>query len=372
MEYQATALGKEFENNRKAGRLIVSAYSVQFVYEGGKISWNTHDCTFSVGGVGNKFVFINNKSKPEVTLYTADKKILKDPDLRSSVAFDADSLKTLQRKHITQYVVIALLTLLVILPIFLFFSFRTQIVKNLANQIPPSVEQKVGEQLYSAMTVGKEMLNDSVLNAQLMQVLQPLVQVTQNDGFVFKFAIINDTTVNAFALPGGHVVIHSGLITKADNWSEVQAVLAHEIAHVRLRHHLRGIISNYGVSFLASALLGDLSTLMNVATTIGGNLESLMYSRKFEFEADNNGWMYLEQARIDPQGMVTFFEKLQAISGNEKIEKSMSILSTHPATTDRISNLKKKEKASQPNGYVQPSVDIIAFKEKMNQIFKNK
>jgi len=353
-------------------KLIVSAYTIHFEYDGGKISWNTSDVSFSVGGVGNKFVFLNNASKPAVTLYTADKKILKDFDLRSSVMGDTANLQSLQRKHILKYALMVVAILVVLSPIALFFGFRTQLVKKIANQVSPSVEQKIGDQLFSAMTLGKEIAKDSMLNAQLIQVLQPLITTTQTEGFAFKFSIINDTTVNAFALPGGNVVIHSGLIDKADNWNEVQAVLAHEIAHVRMRHHLRGIINGYGISFLASALLGDLSTLLNVATTIGGNLESLMYSRKFEFEADNNGWNYLEKSQIDPHGMITFFEKLQAISGHEKIEKTMSILSTHPATADRISNLKKKNIVEPAHGYILSSVDLATFKLNMNQIFKKK
>lgn len=372
MEYQATALGKEFENNRKAGKLIVSSFTIQFEYEGGKISWNTGDVKFSIGGVGNKFVFLNNASKPNITLYTPDKKILKDPELRNSVMADSASLQSLNRKHNWRYVVLAIAILLVLSPIALFFGYRSAIVKKVADQVSPSVERKIGEQLFSTMVLGKDILKDSTLNAQLLQVLQPLINTTQTDGFTFNFYIINDTTVNAFALPGGNVVIHSGLIDKADNWSEVQAVLAHEIAHVRQRHHLRGIINNYGVSFLASALLGDMSTLLNVATTIGGNLESLMYSRKFEFEADNNGWNYLVQSHINPQGMISFFDKLQALSGQAKLEKTMSILSTHPATADRITNLKKKTIETPAAGFIQPSVDIAAFKINMNQIFKNK
>ena len=370
MEYQATALSDQFQNNRKSGRLIVSNYDIHFDYDGGRISWSTNDVKFSMGGTANSFVFLKNHKYPELTIYTSDKKILKDPELQRSLMVDSTHLNSLRQTRFLQNAVIVFLVLLVIAPIAYFFAFRSKIVKSIADKIPPQIEQKIGSQLHSAMVLGKDIVTDSTINAQLEQVVEPLLSTTQTDGFTFNFQIVDDTTVNAFAMPGGYVVINSGLINKADQWNEVLAVLAHEIAHVRQRHHLRGIINNYGVSFLASALFGDMSTLLNVATTVGGNLESLMYSRKFEFEADNTGWDYLQKSDIDPRGMIAFFEKLQAMSKYETIENSLSILSTHPATADRIANLKKREAKSVNGNYIQTAVDLDQFKKQMNKAVK--
>ena len=77
MEYQATALSSEFQNNRKSGRLIVSNNDIRFEYDEGRITWPTNDVDFSIGGTGNSFVFIKNQKHPELTFYTSDKKILK-------------------------------------------------------------------------------------------------------------------------------------------------------------------------------------------------------------------------------------------------------------------------------------------------------
>jgi len=371
MEYQATALSSEFQNNRKSGRLIVSNNDIRFEYDDGRITWPTNDVEFSIGGTGNSFVFIKNQKHPELTFYTSDKKILKDPELHRSLLVNTTQLNSLNRSHLMRNAVLAFAFLLILSPIIGFFAFRSGIVRTIANKVPPQFEQKIGAQLHSALILGKKMVTDSTLNAQLQQVVEPLLAITQTDGFTFNFQIVEDTTVNAFALPGGFVVVNSGLIQKADQWNEVLAVLAHEIAHVRQRHHLRGVINSYGVSFMVSALFGDMSTLINVASAVGSNLESLMYSRKFEFEADNTGWDYLKESNIDPKGMIVFFEKLQAMSKYETIENSLSILSTHPATADRIANLKKREAKLVNGNYIQPAVDLEKFKKQMNEAVKS-
>ena len=124
-----------------------------------------------------------------------------------------------------------------------------------------------------------------------------------------EFFIIEADEVNAFALPGGKIVIHSGLLTRAESWEEVAGVLSHEIAHVTQRHHIRGVISKLGVFTIVSFLIGDGTAVAATISEMGGQLESLAYSRSFEKEADNKGWDFLEQANINPEGMIVFFQK---------------------------------------------------------------
>ena len=202
---------------------------------------------------------------------------------------------------------------------------------------------------------------------RLDSITRPLVQSVENKAFKFSFTIVEDGTMNAFALPGGAVVIHTELLEAADNAEEVAGVLAHEISHVTRRHHIRGIIGNLGIFFIIRALLGDVAGLSGDIATAGATLSSLKYSRGFETEADDEGYSLLLKAHIKPDGMIHFFEKLKKENPDAGM---MDFLSTHPATSDRIENLNKKEK---PNGPIQNiQMDYSKFKTDIQTAIQKK
>jgi predicted Zn-dependent protease len=363
MFYEAIALSNRFENNRKAGTLEIENGRIIFRFDKDEITWFLSDVEFSYGGAGNSLIFIKHRRQTDVSFYTRNKKIWKDPALQSSYA-SSDSLKHIQnvKKHFhIQRLVWILVILLVLSPFILLFSFRTQIVNKIASKVPVSYEQKAGDQLFKLISKGYKIVDDSALNAQFDQIVHPLVKVVNDSNFKFTFYIINDTTVNAFALPGGKVVVNSGLILKSENWSEIQGVLAHEIAHVTQRHHIRGVINNQGLFFILSAFLGGYSDLIAIISNYGSKLESLMYSRRFEIEADNTGFKYLQQANVNPKGMITFFQKLLKENKTEPNSAFYQILSTHPATAERIKNLETQEVKLVPKEYLSEPIDIKKF-----------
>lgn len=367
MTYSGVALGNKFEHGRKSGEISISVNKIRFAWPGGEIVWDVDKVEFSYGGVGDSLIFIKNQLEPETTLYTQDKKLLKDPDLYGKMSTSGNIGKLKKHFHI-QRTVIWIIVVLLLSPLVLFFVFRTQIVIKIADQVPVSLEQKVGDQLFTAVTQGNKILHDSILSAQLNQVVKPLVNVVPHDQFQFKFFIVEDTVVNAFALPGGNVVINSGLIQKADSWDEIMGVVGHEMAHVTLRHHIRGVINKMGFFTILSAFFGDYSSFINLITQVGGNLESLMYSRKYEYEADNQGWKYVNAAHINPRGMISFFEKLQKQYEKNSRSDVSEILSTHPATAERIKNLKSKLSQNEANAYINFSVDIKSFQSRLKQL----
>jgi beta-barrel assembly-enhancing protease len=371
MLYEAIALSNRYPGGRKAGTIVLDNGRIIFRTEGNDITWFLTDIEFSVGGAGNQLVFIKHRIQKDITFYTHTKKILKDPTLQSSL----DSLKNIQKVkthfHI-QWLIWILVILLILSPFIILFTYRTEIVKKIASKVPVSFEQKAGDQLFSLLSKNYEIITDSSLNSQFNQIVQPLVKVVSDSNFKFSVYIISDTTVNAFALPGGKVVVNSGLILKSDNWSEVQGVLAHEIAHVTQRHHIRGVINNQGFFFVLSSFFGGYSGLIDIVTSYGGKLESLMYSRKFEFEADNNGFLYLQKADINPHGMITFFQKLMEENKSEPNSGFFQMLSTHPATAERIKNLKRLENELAPKKYPKYTIDIQQFQKNLKTKLKEK
>jgi predicted Zn-dependent protease len=137
-------------------------------------------------------------------------------------------------------------------------------------------------------------------------------------------------------VPGGYVVVNTGLIRAADSAEEVAGVLAHEVQHVERRHTLKNMLHSLGFHALMALALGDISgtALGNVATT----LSELKFGRDLESEADTLGLKALKKAGIAPQGMVSFFAKL---AKQEKDAAPPALLSTHPASDERMQALNK-------------------------------
>jgi len=369
MIYDAIALSNRYPNGRKAGNLSVENGRIVFKSELGEISWFLSDIKFSVGGTGNELIFIKHKTDSGITLYTNNKKILKDPNIKDSI----ETYKNLQevKKHFhLKGIIWVIIGLILLSPFVLLFTYRSQIVNKIASKVPLSVEQKAGDQLFSLLSKNYKIINDTVLNKQFKTILTPLLKVVENRDFKFSFYIINDTTVNAFALPGGKVVVNSGLILKSDNWSEIQGVLAHEISHVTCRHHVRSIINNKGLFFLISVVFGGYSDLISVISGYGSSLESLMYSRRFEYEADNSGFDYLVKANINPEGMIDFFKKLEKMYSSGENSVFYKMISTHPGTADRIKNLEHRIKDTHKEEYIKENISLKEFQQRLKTNLK--
>ena len=150
----------------------------------------------------------------------------------------------------------------------------------------------------------------------------------------YRWFVAERPEVNAFAAPGGVIVVFSGLIEAAATPEEVAGVLAHEVAHAELRHSLRAMVKNLGWRALLSFALGDYSGGV-VGDAVAG-LTELKFSRDAEREADADGLKRLVAAGIDPNGMLTFFAKLATTDG----KAPPALLSTHPASAERLAELR--------------------------------
>jgi len=152
----------------------------------------------------------------------------------------------------------------------------------------------------------------------------------------YRWFVAERPEINAFAAPGGVVVVNSGLIRAAGSAEELAGVLAHEVAHAELRHTLRGMIKSLGLRTLVALAVGDISG--SVFADAATSLTELRFSRDAEREADAEGLRRLVTARINPAGMIRFYEKLAA----EQRLSPPPLLSTHPATGERLDSLRRE------------------------------
>lgn len=368
MTFNAIALSDKFENGRCSGRLETNPGGLVFTNSltQEQFKMPLRDVQMRIGGAGNRFVFFSHDKVPGITFYTDDRAILNSDEIR----FDPELKKVvakLKNKGRLVWGILGSLLGLIVLGIVALFVFRGAIIERIANLVPPSKEQEISESMRTSAIAGKKIIKDSAIMHQLDAITSPLISALNDTNFSFSFTIIEDSTLNAFALPGGAIVIHSGLIEKAKSAEEVAGVLAHEISHVTRRHHIRGIIGNLGIFLVIRGILGDMAGVSADIANAGATLSSLKYSRDFEHEADDNGFMLLQKAHINTSGMISFFETLDKQSS---VELPSDFMSTHPSTDKRIERLKKKQKNSKE--YSSIAIDFKGFQNSINTYFKNK
>ncbi|MCB1954201.1 MAG: M48 family metallopeptidase [Rhodocyclaceae bacterium] len=210
-------------------------------------------------------------------------------------------------------------------------------------------ERSLGERSMAQLRAAGGVLDDPEVNAYLQQLGMRLVASDPaTAGQSFEFFAVPDDAINAFAMPGGHIGIHLGLLMATDNESELAAVMAHEISHVTQRHVARQLEAASGsqMASLAALLAGIVAAASGqtqvasaaIAGATAGHLQSqLNYSRDHEREADRIGFSLLVRAGFDPAAMASFFRRMQQLTAAQD-SAAPEYLRSHPLTTERIAD----------------------------------
>jgi predicted Zn-dependent protease len=240
--------------------------------------------------------------------------------------------------------------------------------------LSPQMERKIGE----AVTRDIRFRDPSYIDdAEITDYLDRLgEQLSQAAGarLQFEFFALRDPTINAFALPGGYVGVHTGLLTAAESESELASVLGHEIAHVT-QHHLARLINQQQqmalpvlAALAAAVLLGRSRPDLTMGAIIGAQgaavQTGLSYSRDFEREADRVGIQTLQAAGFDTRAMASFFEKMQRSTRLADDSTVPGYLRTHPITSERIADVQNRA-ASMPYKQHADAVEFYLVRAKV-------
>lgn len=202
-------------------------------------------------------------------------------------------------------------------------------------------EIRLGQQLHREAT--KHFRLTDVGLARVDRLGQQMAKAGLRPGLVYKFHVIEEREINGFSLPGGHIYITTGLL-KVANDNELSSVLAHEVGHIVARHSLKSLKQRQGYNDIANALgsvtgiAGD--TARDLGTSLGkmiGEGFMTIHSQDEEREADYLGVHAMRRAGIDPQAMISMFQKLRRISG-EEYSLLGSFFSDHPDMKERVEN----------------------------------
>lgn len=255
------------------------------------------------------------------------------PGIACGVLSAAGSRGRLERRFRLGGVLLALILLLPLIGIGAFLFNSDRFADWAVKRIPHEQEARLGDLVLAQTRLQMKILESGPAVDAVSAIGNKLA-----DGSLhrYRWFVADRPDLNAFAAPGGVVVVFSGLIRSAGSAEELAGVLAHEVAHAELRHSLRGMVKSLGLRALVSMLTGDASG--GVFADAATRLTELRFSREAELEADDEGLRRLVKARIDPNGMLSFYRKL----ASERRLSPPPLLSTHPATGERLERLRRE------------------------------
>lgn len=204
----------------------------------------------------------------------------------------------------------------------------------IADRVSMETEIGIGEQALEQLAREHDLTQEG---AAAKAVADIGARLTKGSRYTYRWYVSDDKEVNAYALPGGIVVVNRGMIEAAGSADELAGVLAHEVQHVEHRHTLQQMISSAGWAAMLAVVLGDVSAITAIVLHQLGNLRN---SRKLEAQADAEGMKALAKAGIPLEGMPRLFRRLQA-EHQKKGGEGPALLSSHPATAERIADLEQ-------------------------------
>jgi len=208
-----------------------------------------------------------------------------------------------------------------------------------------------------------EIVDNKELTDYIAKIGNKLAAQPQADKYPYTFKVVNDKSINAFALPGGPAFVHTGLIAAADNEAQIAGVLAHEITHVALRHGTNQVSKANLIqlpALLAAQKMGGgiLGQLGQLGIGLGANSLLLKFSRTAETQADLLGVQIAAQAGYNPLEMARFFEKLEAAGGKQ----GPQFLSDHPNPGNRMKAIQDLIKQMPQRSYTPESGRLARMK----------
>lgn len=203
---------------------------------------------------------------------------------------------------------------------------------RMAEKVPVSYEENLGDAMFSSMKSGF-IIDDK----KTMYINDFFNELKINTPYKIHITVVKDDVPNAFAMPGGNIVVYDKILAGIDDYSELAALLSHEFTHVQNRHTTKSLFRNFSSSAFLSVILGNAGAVSDVIISNANNLKNLSYGRSLEKEADMNGVKILSERKIDCNGFIGLFNMLKKQNNIEVAEW----MSSHPDLQNRIDYIRK-------------------------------
>jgi len=343
--FVAQASHPDLGNEAADGRIVLDRWQLRFESQSGTLEFPFFRLEIEKGEPDSAVRF-NDPEQPGWVIHTFDARILEHPSLLQQ-AHTRHQLKELhsqgelQRRLKITFGVLGAFAFLVLMVT----TVTGFMIRSLVARIPPKWEREMGDKWLTEIQKEMTFARDPKGLERLERSVAPLVATLTNKDVQYTFYLAQEPEPNAFALPGGNVVVTTGLMELADRPEELCGVVAHEIAHVTQKHVFRKAISSYGPYLLIRLFIRDENGLLGVLGESSHLLVSQSFSQDYELEADSVGWQYLVAAHIDPRGAIDILTKLKAEqAATAAFDSVPRAFDSHPATEKRIRRLEEKWK----------------------------
>jgi len=354
--YPAHAFHPDFGNEAVEGTILFTNLALEFQSTQANLEIPILQLRASIEHAGEGRIVFQDVERPELLITTPEMEVLEITSIPAIDQLREEETARLTRNEVRRRIkTVVYFCLGCVLLVWLGMMGTGAMVRAIAARVSPETEKKHGDALF------KELQGEFVFVGETSQVVrvaalaEPLLRVTEK-GVDWRFHLVKEEFPNAFAIPGGHIVMTTGLLNMCSRPEELLGVLAHELAHVTRKHEFRHRIASAG-PLLVFKLFVDRrgGGAMGMAAAASALLVHRSFSQEYEKEADDSGWDYLVAANIDPRGMIETFRKLKEIEEKEKfIEIVPHAFQTHPAIEKRIARLERKwKRAPRKTGFIE-------------------
>lgn len=302
------------------------------------------EAQLELGGAGGAVLFCRNRDR-SISIYSPDRELRHalaynglDPELaaRAAQLLATASKKRWRDRTVFWGIAGAVLVFLCFLP--MLFGW---LVQSTVAALPHSVDEKMGQSAAESIAADVTLVEREVVADGLNRILARLRESVPPGFGEWKFRVrtIHEDSINAFALPGGQIFFHSGLLRRAESAEEIAGVMAHEMAHVLERHGLRRVGQSLGITAGVGLLMGDAGMLATVAAEYLTQATINSYSRADESAADAIAVELMHRAGLDPAALSTMFERMKDEGG--ELPSLLHWISTHPTHEARIAAIRE-------------------------------
>ncbi len=236
----------------------------------------------------------------------------------------------------------------------LYFLVVPWLSEKLASTVSVKTEEQLGSSVYNALALSSQ--EDKNATVVLNEFFKEMKVAT---AYNIRITVVNSEVVNAFALPGGNIVVYSALLRQIKTYPELAALLSHEFTHVNNKHSTKSIFRQLGSRIFLSLLFGKFGSVSSVMIDQADRFKSLKYSRGLEKEADMDGLAILKERKIDPAGFVDLFRHLK---NSAPASPMPEFLNSHPDIDKRVNYIREASK----NAVIEENKQLKTIFEKLN------
>lgn len=264
-----------------------------------------------------------------------------DPGFRAGLERSFPKNKLFRQTFFDRIGVIGCLLVIagIVLPLLaLYFFVAPKIAESAARKVSPEIEKQIGDAWFHSLTATYK---TDTAKTRLVQAFYD--SLGYGSDYEMRITVVSEPVVNAFAVPGGHIVVFDSILGIMDAPEQLAALLAHEASHVQLKHSTRSIFRELANSLIFNLILGDYGDLSAVVARHGDQLVELSYSRSLELEADANGLQLMQSSGIPLRGMPDLFRRMKSVFEEDSAHSDVpNFLSTHPSLDERMKVIEEK------------------------------